>query len=298
MSEAPQDATAPLIVCLGELLWDVLPDGAVLGGAPANVAVRARRLGARTAMISAVGDDPPGRRARQQLDRLGVDTSGVSIVPDQPTGTVAVTVAEDGEPAYRIAEPAAWDFIPQSPEAFGWAASADALCYGTLAQRGRVSRTSIAALIDAAPPRALRVLDVNLRHPWVVPDLVVVLLERSNVVKLNESELAAVAEFLGLAGGEGALLEQLAERYRQRLVALTRGRSGCHLYADRQHVEHDGFSVDAIVDSVGAGDAFTAALITGVWRGLPLKAVAECANRVASQVCCQSGASQAIGDIP
>jgi fructokinase len=297
MSDVYHRTDVPLVVGVGEILWDLLPDGPVLGGAPANFACQARRLGARAAIISAFGADALGQQARHQLDLLGVDHSAIATVPEQATGTAAVTIGPHGEPAYRIAEPAAWDFIPPLPGAFQRVVSADAICYGSLAQRGAVSRATIRAVIDAASPGCIRVFDINLRHPWIEPEAIVDLFERSNVVKLNESELDALAEILDLRGDEGERIEQLAARYRLRVVALTKGSSGCRLFADGQHVEHDGFPIEAVVDTVGVGDAFSAALILGLWQGLPLRAIAETSNRVAGQVCRQSGASVSIGSL-
>lgn len=295
MSDADHRAAAPLIVGVGEILWDVLPSGRVLGGAPANLVSHARRLGARGAMISAVGDDEPGRLARHELELLGVDHSGVATVAEYPTGTVDIAVGSDGEPVYRIAEPAAWDFIQPDPKAFELAGSANAICYGSLAQRGAVSRGTIRALIDAAPRSCFRVLDVNLRPPWVEADVLVALLERSDVVKLNESELDVLTDILALRGGQSVRIEQLAARTRLRLVAVTKGSAGCRLFADGEHAEHDGFAIDAVVDTVGAGDAFTAALIFGICRGLPLHTIAQTSNRLASQVCRQAGATASTG---
>lgn len=290
MSERQRASGAPLVIGIGEVLWDLLPGGRVLGGAPANMASHVSRLGSRAAAVSAVGSDGLGEEALERVASLGVDVGGISIVREQATGTVEVTFAADGEPTYRIAYPAAWDFIPVSETATALAASADAICYGTLAQRGLVSRASIRTLIDVTAPRCLRVFDVNLRVPWVQDEVIADLLERSSVVKLNESELARVADILGVDGSEDARLEYLAARYRLRLVALTRGSAGCHLVAVGQHAIHGGFPVSTPVDTVGAGDAFTAALVLGILRDMPLQDIAEASNRVASEVCGHSGA--------
>ena len=291
MSDAVRRRAAPLLVGIGEILWDLFPGRRLLGGAPTNFACNARRLGARAAVISAVGTDPLGREARDQLHGLGIDTGAVALLEDQPTGIVDVTLDADGQPDYRISEPAAWDFIPATPAAFGTVASADAICYGTLAQRQTTSRVTIRTLTAAAGPRCLRVLDVNLREPWMRPEVIVDLMERSQVAKLNEPELACLAGMLGLAAGEGDRIEQLAHRYRMRLVAVTKGRSGCRLFAAGRHAEHPGFPVADIVDTVGAGDAFTAAMVVGMLRGLSLESIAESSNRFASEACRRHGAS-------
>jgi fructokinase len=287
------DPERPLVVGVGEILWDLLPAGPALGGAPANVACQARRLGAASALISAVGADPLGDRARHLLELLGIDDSAVARLDEHPTGTVLVEVGAGGEPRYQIAGNAAWDFIPATPAALRLARRADAMCFGTLASRETVSRTSIGQVIDAAPPACLRVLDVNLRPPWVHVDVLLELLERCHVLKVNASELEVLAETLDLEGEETEQVEELARLYSLRLVAVTRGDAGCHLFAAGRHEEHPGFAVREIVDTVGAGDAFTASLVLSMFRNLPLAAIAERCNRVASSVCQRTGASAA-----
>lgn len=302
MSEQHRVQDAPLVVGLGEILWDLLPQGPVLGGAPANFACRARRLGARAALISAVGADPLGDRARGSLGMQGIDHSAVASLPTRPTGTAQVDLNREGEPAYRISEGAAWDFIPTTPAALALASSAHALCYGTLALRGPVSRATILALIEGTEPTCLRVFDVNLRRPWIERDVIALLLERSDVVKVNDAELQVLAELLDFDEEEDECVEQLAALYSIRLVAVTKGAAGCRLFAEGRHVVHPGFSVREIVDTVGAGDAFTAALVLGMCQGLPLTSLAETSNRVASDACRHSGASAggttSIGTVP
>ena len=291
MSEQLGAEEVPLVVGVGEILWDLLPQGPVLGGAPANFASHARRLGARAALISAVGGDPLGERATDSLELQGIDHSAVATVSAHPSGTVHVDLGRDGEPAYRITENVAWDFIPNTPAALVLASAADAICYGTLALRGAVSRATILAVIDAAAPACIRVFDVNLRPPWVEPDVIATLLQRSDVVKVNDAELEVLTELLDLEGEEEERVEQLAARYPIRVVAVTKGAAGCRLFARGRHVVHPGFPAGEIVDTVGAGDAFSAALALGVWKDLPLSLIAETSNRVARDVCRQSGAS-------
>ena len=263
MCEPQQESGKPLVIGIGEILWDLLPHGPAMGGAPVNFACHARRLGASAAAVSAVGSDDLGEDALERLQSLGVDVGGISILRDHPTGTVDVTIAA-GEPTYHIAYPAAWDFLPFRETSRALMASADAVCYGTLAQRGPVSRASIRSLIDATAPRCLRVFDVNLREPWIHEDIIADLLDRSSVLKLNESELSRLTHMVGLRGSDAERLEHLAARYRLRLVALTKGSAGCHLFAGGQHAIHGGFTVSTLVDSVGAGDAFTAAVVLGI----------------------------------
>lgn len=285
-------ATAgPIVVGIGEVLWDLLPGGRQMGGAPVNVACHAHRLGARAVAVSAVGADALGDELRARLESLGVDAGSVFVVEGQPTGTVSVTVGPGGEPTYVIARPSAWDFIPETPDLLDLARRADAVCYGTLAQRGTVSRRTIRSFIDNVRSDCLRVLDLNLRGPASAPEAWAALLNRSNVVKMNQDELSRLAQALGLEGSEEALVERLAERYGLLAVAVTLGPRGCRLRIDRQ-VVHAGFPV-AVEDTVGAGDAFTAALVVGLLRHAPVEQIAADANRVASQVCQTAGACNA-----
>jgi len=278
------------IVAIGEVLWDMLPGGPQLGGAPANVAFHARALGADAALISCVGRDELGSEIIARLSRAGVGTGALAIDPVRPTGTVAVVIGHGGEPHYTITEEVAWDYIPASSEAFALARSADALCYGTLAQRAAGSRATIRACVEAARVECLRVFDVNLRDPFVDRVCVEETLARSHVLKLNEAELHRIADWFNLRGSETAILETLMARYPLRLVALTRGERGSRLYGGVGDSTHPGIRA-RVVDTVGAGDAFTAAVIRGLLDGQPLDDINAEANRVASRVCSHAGAA-------
>jgi fructokinase len=276
--------TAPAIVAVGEVLWDLLPSGPQMGGAPANFACHARALGADARLVSRVGDDEMGRRLLARLRELGVSTEHVGVDPVHPTGTVTVRVGAGGQPAYSITEGVAWDFIDASPEAV---AGAGAVCFGTLAQRGERSRGAIRALVAAAPPDALRVCDVNLRPPFTSREVLVESLALANVVKLNDDELPVIVGLLEL-GGEA--LPALRERFALRLVILTRGARGSLLFDGRRRADHPGVRA-RVKDTVGAGDAFTAAAVMGLLAGWDLDRVGAVANEVAAHVCAQEGAT-------
>ena len=278
-----------LVVGIGEILWDLLPDGKQMGGAPANFAFHARTLGAASVIVSAVGDDPPGREILAQIRSRGLDASGIATVSSAPTGTVTVALDADGIPHYTIHEGVAWDIIPWPAGLKDIAARADAVCFGTLAQRSPVSRATIGSFLDATRPDCLRVLDLNLRQSHFSRDIIHGLLERTTVLKLNDDELATVAGMLSLPGPESRVLAGLLEAYPLTVIALTKGPSGSRLFGHGVDLSHPGFPVET-ADTVGAGDAFTAALVTGMLRHRSWEEIGERANRIAGYVCSRKGA--------
>jgi len=278
-----------LVVGIGEILWDLLPDGKQMGGAPANFAFHARTLGAASVIVSAVGDDPPGREILAQIRSRGLDASGIATVSSAPTGTVTVALDAGGIPHYTIHEGVAWDIIPWTAGLKDIAARADAVCFGTLAQRSPVSRATIGSFLDATRPDCLRVLDLNLRQSHFSRDIIHGLLERTTVLKLNDDELATVAGMLSLPGPESRVLAGLLEAYPLTVIALTKGPSGSRLFGHGVDLSHPGFPVET-ADTVGAGDAFTAALVTGMLRHRSWEEIGERANRIAGYVCSRKGA--------
>lgn len=278
-----------LLVGLGEVLWDLLPGGKQLGGAPANFAYQAQSLGGQAAVVSCVGSDELGREVLRRLDDLGLDRRYVAVDRDHPTGTVTVGLDADGQPDYAIHEETAWDYIPFGPGLQALADRADAVCFGSLCQRGELSRQTVHQFLVATNPDCLRVFDINLRQAYFDRESIHALLERSNVFKLNGEELPVVAQLLRIGGSETDILAQLVERYALRLIALTRARAGSRLYGAGEDSAHRGYPAD-VADTVGAGDSFAAALTLGLLRGHPLDRINEHANRVASFVCSQRGA--------
>jgi fructokinase len=216
----------PLCIGLGEVLWDLLPDGKQLGGAPANFAYHARELGADAVVISRVGNDPAGRELLGHLADLGLRTDGISVDPSVPTGTVEVSLDARGKPSYRIQEPSAWDCLDAREDILRLATQAQAICFGSLAQRHPAASAAITAVIQATPSSALRLFDVNLRQGFWSPALIRSSVGLANVLKLNDEELPLVAAALGVAGDEPGVLRQIADRFQLRAVALTKGALG------------------------------------------------------------------------
>jgi fructokinase len=285
------DLSQPLVVGLGEILWDLLPDGKQLGGAPANFAYHTQSLGARGVVASCVGDDELGRLIVARLVELGLDIQHVAVDERHPTGTVSVELDAGGKPRYTIHKNVAWDFIPSTPALLDLAARADAVCYGSLCQRSEVSRRTVRAFLESTRPDCLRVFDINLRQSFYGPEIVDAMLSLSNVMKLNDEELPVVARLLSISGTEPDILRALGDRYGLRLIALTKGACGSLLWTPGATSSHPGIRPPRIVDTVGAGDAFTAALAMGLLRGNLLDQINADANRLASYVCSQPGAT-------
>lgn len=283
----------PVIVGIGEVLWDMLPGGKQLGGAPANFAYHAAALGAEGIVVSRVGDDPLGHEILERLDALGLSREFVSVDPDHPTGQVDVLVDAEGVPTYVIREDVAWDHIPLSPELLALATRADAVCFGTLARRAeRTTYITIQRFLEATRyPQCLRVLDVNLRNHDPAYHLIRNGMQHSEVMKLNDEEIRAVGAGL-LTETPETTLNALTTV--MPVVALTRGPRGSVLYARGRVSEHPGYPPAKIADTIGAGDAFTAAVVTGLLRGDDLDAINDFANRLASYVCTQPGATPPI----
>jgi len=286
----------PLIIGLGEILWDVFPDGARFGGAPANFACSAAGLAgpsARVSMAGAVGRDDLGRRALTEFTSRGVDVAAVAVLPE-PTGRVDVTVDAAGHASYVFAPDCAWDNLPWSDSLERLAAGASAVCFGTLGSRGKTSRATIRRFLAACPPPALRILDINLRPPFWTPEGIRGALELANVVKCNDDELPVVAEILGLSGSPETILGRLVSSRALRLAALTRGARGSLLItADGATSDLPGTPV-SVVDTVGAGDAFTAAVTLGLLADWPLQKLHAHADAVAAYVCTQAGGTPPI----
>lgn len=282
----------PLMIGLGELLWDLLPQGPMLGGAPANYAVTACSMGASAAVITRIGSDENGKKAVSQLAKLGLNIDHIQVDPLRPTGTVSVSIDDFGHPQYTIHENVAWDFIHNLTSALQIAQVADSICFGSLAQRSETSRATIHEILQVMKPQSLRIFDVNLRQNYFSRDVLESSLELANVLKVSEEELPRFADCLGLHGPEDAVVPQLARKYGLILTAITRGSRGSLLIRGDERSDHPGVATQ-VADTIGAGDAFSAAMTLGLLAGLELDIINERANRVAAFVCSQHGATPA-----
>ena len=276
------------LVGIGEVLWDLLPGGRHLGGAPANFTYHACALGADARLVSRVGNDDLGREATDRLAKLGVPVECIEVDRSLPTGSVSVQVAADGQPQFQIHDNVAWDSLRGEPAARLAVTAADAVCFGTLAQRCEPSRSTIRALVSATLPGRFRILDVNLRQHYYSRQIIEESLALANVLKVNDAELPLLAEMFALRGDERSQLAQLAKKFALRVVACTRGECGSLLFAGDRWSVHPGVPVK-VVDTVGAGDSFTAAMALGLLAGWDLDDINQRANEVAACVCSRAG---------
>lgn len=279
----------PKIVGIGELLWDVLPAGRRMGGAPVNFAFYAKEEGADAHVISAVGEDESGRELLDGITRLGIGTSAVEHNA-HPTSTVDVSLDNAGIPTYRIHEGVAWDYIVPSPETETVVAGADAICWGSLAQRNSISRNSIEKIIAASPKTCLKLFDINLRLDYYDETIIRESLEAADILKLNEDELPVVARYFALGKDPEEVISRLIERFALRYVVYTEGSRGSRITAADGQSSFLETPRVKVADTVGAGDAFTAAFAVSLLKGLPLTNCHRRAVDVAAFVCTQHGA--------
>lgn len=283
------------IVGVGEVLWDLLPVGTKLGGAPANFAYHAHALGAQSHVISRIGSDDRGGEIIRRFHEMGLRDGGLQVDETACTGTATVEVSGNGVVHFTIQENVAWDFIEATETTLAICRKANAICFGSLAQRCERSQNAIQQLVSATPPEAFRVFDINLRQPFYSRRVIEESLHLSNVMKLNEDELTTLATMFSLSGSLESQIPQFAKMFSLQLVALTRGANGSLLY--QAESTHPARWADCpsrpvqVVDTVGAGDSFTAALVLGLLQEMDLDEINLIANDVARYVCSQSGAT-------
>jgi fructokinase len=295
-NQGVRDVAPHLILGIGELLWDLLPTGPRLGGAPANFSVMAARLGNHTAILSRIGRDQLGQLAMDALDQLPVDASHVEVDHTHETGKVTVRFEYD-EPQYTIHEPSAWDFLELTNTWVQLAERADVICFGSLAQRCRESRQTIQTLVAQTKSSCVRIFDVNLRAPFYSGEILQESLELATLVKLNEIELPLVLGMLGMPvdeqldseGLHRGALRLLDEFPALEMVAVTLGGAGSLLVRRDQWNEHPGYPVK-VADTIGSGDAFTAALAHYLLKGADLALLNLAANRWGRWMASQTGA--------
>jgi len=284
------------VIGLGEVLWDMFPEGKKLGGAPANFAYITNLLGDCGILASRIGKDALGEEACLRLAKLGLQTSFVQCDDAHPTGTVKVQVDARGQPSFVITEGVAWDFMAWTPEWKALAEKADAVCFGSLAQRSAGSRATIHKFLAVAKAKATLVFDVNLRQHFFSREVLKDSIQLADVIKMNHEELPRVAQMLGAPPAEEIISAQwLRREYDLKLVCVTRGAKGSLLVSEKYLHEHPGFQA-IVADTVGAGDAFTAGLIHHFLRGATLPVMNEAANRLGAWVASQRGATPAPED--
>ncbi len=280
----------PVVVGLGELLWDLLPTGAHLGGAPANFAYIASLLGAESLVVSRLGADELGERARRTLQKHGLDVGYIQLDEQHPTGTVNVQLAADGSATYEIVKDVAWDYLEWSEGLEYIAGRADAVCFGSLVQRSSVSRETVQRFLDHTRADCLKIFDVNLRPPFSNAAVVRQSMRRADVLKLNHEEVPHVLEFCSLqASSDEDAARALQQHCDFKAVCITRGSNGSVIATPNEVRVHPGVTVD-VADTIGAGDAFTASLALQMLLGAPIRSVSDAANGMGAWVASQKGA--------
>ncbi|MBR6065778.1 MAG: carbohydrate kinase [Paludibacteraceae bacterium] len=297
--------TMNYVVGIGEALFDCLPDGRKLGGAPANFAYHVSQFGLNGWAISAIGDDELGEEIVETFEKVGLDH--ILPVVEQPTGTVKVTLDSKGIPQYDICLGVAWDNIPLTADMLYVARHSEAICFGSLAQRSETSRETIHAFLDEAPKDALRVFDINLRQNWFTAEIIAESLNRANILKINDEELDVVATMLlGVPTVTGKLIaedpektrvvcRELIAKYNLKMLILTCGAIGSYVFTetDESYVATPKVQV---ADTVGAGDSFTATFVAQILLGKSIREAHEKAVSVSAYVCTQKGAMPVLPD--
>jgi fructokinase len=278
------------VLGVGEVLWDLLPTGPQLGGAPANFACHARALGAEAGVTTRVGSDEYGATIFERFKEMGISNSSLQVDKTAPTGTVTVELTGNGIPHFTIHENVAWDRLEATPAALEAARQADAICFGSLAQRKPQARASIQRLVAAASHNALRVFDVNLRQRYYSREVIEQSLGLATALKLNDAELPVLAAMFGLAGTIPRQIQEISRLFGLQVIALTRGPAGSLLFRSGQWSDCPSAPID-VIDTVGAGDAFTAALVLGLLQEMELDELNSLANEVARFVCSFAGAT-------
>jgi len=277
------------VIGIGEVVWDMLPGGKQLGGAPVNFLYFCAQLGLQAYPVSAIGNDDLGKETLQALQKAGMDLSYIQR-NNLPTSRVLVTLDASGVPSYEIVENVAWDAIECPQQALELVSDADALCWGSLAQRSETSRKSILRLVDATPASCKKVFDINIRQHYYSLELVEASLNRCDILKLNEDELPLLQELFALSLTPAELIAQLIVRYRIEQVIYTQGAICSDIYDKSGLISHIDTPKVKVVDTVGAGDSFTAAYVSSILQGKSVGEAHRLAVDISAQVCTMSGA--------
>ncbi len=281
-----------IIVGLGEALWDCLPEGRKIGGAPANFAYHASQFGYEAWVVSAIGKDALADETVEALERNGLRTEMPRV--DFPTGMVDVTLDEEGAATYDIKADSAWDNIPFTPQIQALAARCGAVCFGSLSQRSETSRKAVQQFLDSVPADCLRIFDINLRQNFYSKNVICESLRRCDILKINDEELVEISRMYGYPGLD---LENkcwlILGKYNLRMLILTCGANGSYVFHEG-HISYVETPKVAVADTVGAGDSFTGSFIAALLRGLPVAEAHRRAVEVSAYVCTQNGAMPAL----
>lgn len=282
-----------VFIGIGEILWDVIGDTEKLGGAPANFCFYASQLGGKSYPVSAVGDDLRGKKALEELAMNKLATEYIQVIDGAQTGYVLANIDEGGVATYTFPDNVAWDNLNLKDDALMLATTADCICFGTLGQRSAKSKAAIFSFLMVANPGCLKVFDINLRQELYSRETVSESLAMCDIAKLNDEELTILSRMENLEGNNEDMLKHLVKKYNLKLCVLTKGEGGAVLTDGEKVSIHDGFQAH-VADTIGAGDAFTAAVATAFLQKKELDTINAYANKVASCVCEKQGAMSVI----
>jgi fructokinase len=276
---------------IGEILWDLLPDGRQLGGSPMNVVYHCNAAGINSVVVSAVGRDSNGKEILDLVCKKGNSTSFIHTLDSHPTGTVSVKL-DMGIPDFTIHNDVAWDYIPWSNALLELAENIDAVAFGSLAQRNEVSRETIRKFISNMKPGSIRVFDINLRQDFHSREILDNSLKLATILKINDEELPVLANYYNISGSDYQIAKKLMEKFKLDLLALTRGSKGSTLFS-REIISVKNAPEVKIKDTVGAGDTFTGVMIAGLLKNKPIEEIHKDAVETAAWVCSKEGGTPA-----
>ena len=269
----------------GEILWDVFPDTKSLGGAPTNFSLHAKQLDAESFIISCVGEDELGKEAKKLLEDFELNTTCIQFNRYLPTGSVIVSLDQIGNPSYEIKENVAWDHIVFDAYQKNIAQSLDAICFGTLAQRNPKTQKALFKTLDITPPHCLKVFDVNFRKGYYDREMLKINLERANIVKMNQQEFREISLMFSLSRNSEKGILSLIDEFDLKLGIITLGEKGSIMATKKDYISHTPTSIINIMSTVGAGDAYTAAVVMGWLNQKSLNQIIREASDLAAHVC-------------
>lgn len=277
------------VIAVGEIVWDMLPAGKQLGGAPLNFAFFSKELGAEAYAVSAIGNDVLGDETLAVASATGVNLDYLQR-NNLPTSRVLISLDNEGVPQYEIVENVAWDALECPQMILDLVKDASVMCWGSLAQRSVTSRQSVLAMLAAAPKECVKVFDINIRQHYYSREVIETSLGYADILKLNEDELPLVASLLGLSGQERDIVRQLIEKYALKYLVYTHGADFSEVFSATGEYSHVPTPKVRVVDTVGAGDSFTAVFVTSILQGLSMAESHARAVEVSAYVCTQNGA--------
>jgi len=277
------------VIAVGEIVWDMLPAGKQLGGAPLNFAFFSKELGAEAYAVSAIGNDVLGDETLAVASATGVNLDYLQR-NNLPTSRVLISLDNEGVPQYEIVENVAWDALECPQMILDLVKDASVMCWGSLAQRSVTSRQSVLAMLSAAPKECVKVFDINIRQHYYSREVIETSLGYADILKLNEDELPLVASILGLSGPEHDIVSQLIEKYALKYLVYTHGADFSEVFSATGEYSHVPTPKVRVVDTVGAGDSFTAVFVTSILQGLSMAESHARAVEVSAYVCTQNGA--------